>query len=337
MAAKNLNELERLVGLLAAKAKFKTDYTAYANKTRKLLIVEGVTDEAFIKKIKKDTVDCIVANNVFNSDTRFRTTPTEPINCKNAIVKVIYGISHFPSPFIAYPDDLDKWDLYGLVDLDCDEIGVAQHTPRLFITDTRDLETLILYSDEEVWDKLDKCEISESDIKQSFFVAYQLSEVRALLAEHHDMEKFNLRAVSCGSRRLDFDAFVKENKISLMDIIKYIAKESGEALSAEKMKRMFAGIVGSKNGKKRFDAEGIWKQDISSFDISRTSDFWTSINGHDVLQLLQYYNSDACRAYNCKSDGLNRKFEFALIAAYDSSCFSKTKLHAKMKASGLVE
>ena len=114
MAAYNAEEIKRLANLLAGNVKMKMDYAAVANKNRKILLVEGGTDVSFVNNIKTNTVDCLSADNIFNSNASFRTTTPKRVNSKNAIVQLILGISKYPSPFIAYPDDVDKWDLYGL-------------------------------------------------------------------------------------------------------------------------------------------------------------------------------------------------------------------------------
>ena len=68
MAAYNADEIKRLAVLLAGNVKFKAEYSAIANKTRKVLLVEGGTDEKFINNIKIDTLVCINADKVFNSN-----------------------------------------------------------------------------------------------------------------------------------------------------------------------------------------------------------------------------------------------------------------------------
>ncbi len=337
MAAYNAEETKRLANLLAANVRFKLEYSAVANKTRKVLLVEGGTDVKFISNIKTSVVDCLNADNVFNSNASFKTPHSIRVNSKNAIAQLIFGISKFPSPLIAYPSDLDKWDLYGLVDLDCDELGAGVSLPRLFITDTHDLETLIMSTDESVFANIDVCTISKEDVSKAYFVAYQLAKTRELINDYFDEKTFDLRTVSCGSREVDFSLFVNNCKISVVGLAKYIAKNSETVLSPPKVTKLIEQIMNEKGVKKRFTSEGLWKQDLTTFDIDSFDDFWTSVNGHDVLQLIRYYNADAESTFkNSDSTKLNRNFELAIIEKYNYSKIAVTELYKKMSAEGLA-
>ena len=312
----DVSEIERFAGLLAANAKFKLDYNNYISNKRKLLIVEGKTDHKFIKSIQNDCVDCLVAAEVFKSNNQFRTKSSEAINCKNAIVKIITGISHYPSPFVKYPDDLDKWDLYGLVDSDFEEFGSVRPTPRLFVTDTHDLETLLLSTDNDLLFRLKGCKIHHDDIARSYCLAYQLAIIRDELYK----KNIDIKAINCGSRQVDFSAFIEDGGVSKSKI-----NENTKTFCAHK------------NIKKRIDTQGCWKQDKNDFSTSFPSRFWNVVNGHDILQLLMYCNKSAKSAYG-DSDGysLYRSFEFELIAVYDYSQFSKTELCEKMNQAKLI-
>lgn len=333
----NPNEIKRLANLLASNAKFKLDYTAVLNKTRKILLVEGSTDRSFINKIKTDIVDCMVADQVFNNNAVFSTTASKTVNCKNAIATLIFGLTRIPSTFIIYPENIDQWDIYGMVDLDCDELNSGIQIPRLFVTDTHDLETLLISTDDDVFYRIDNCEVSEQDIKKSFFVAYQLAKSRELLGNYHDNQEFNLGAISSGSHKLDFSLFVQDDKISLFDLCKYITENSNNKKSSTKLKKLTTNIVNDKSFKKKYNVDGIWKQELSRFDYKTIPDFWISVNGHDILQLIRYYNKEVDAVFDGNdSTKLNRKFETALIEKYDYSKISATQLYANMKAESLV-
>lgn len=336
MAGNPFDETAKLANLLAAQAKLKFDYSLFLKNERKLIVVEGTTDKEFLSNIKEKSVDCIVANSVFNNNLSFKTSTVKPVNCKKAIVQIIQGISRYPSFIINKPNDIDKWDLYGMVDLDCDGLGALAPMERLFVTDTHDLETLMLSTDDTLLDRLEWGGIPQDDANKAYFVAYQMSEIREILSDCHDQDAFDLGYISCGSRQVDFKSFLQETKVCLPDLIKYIVKESGSIYSSAKTKKLIDKLLGSKEGKKKFNSKGILKQDISSFDISSTPNFWTSVNGHDVLQLIQHFNADAYAKYHSDSTPLNRNFEMSLINTYDYSCFQETELYKKMKAAKIV-
>ena len=337
MASNYIDEITKLSNLLVANIRFKLDYNNYLNNTRKLLLVEGATDREFIAHVKKDSVDCVIADHVFKSNTVLRTTPTERINCKNAIVKVIYGVSKFKSPFIPYPNDMDKWDIYGLVDLDCEELSAGVQFPRLFITDTHDLETLLLSTDKDILNRIDNCNISPEEITQAFFMAYQLAEVRNLLNGYYDKESFDLSSISCGSHQVDFSFFVEGNKINLCNLVNYITKHSEKEYPSTKIKQIIDRLLQSKLVRKKLSTDGVWKQDISGFDIDAIDEYWIIVNGHDILQLIRYYNEDAQNVFmDTPGQALNRAFESNLIEIYDYSKFSHTSLFEKMNSQEII-
>lgn len=331
-------EITDLANRLAANIRLKADYKTFLNKERKLLVVEGSTDEKFVDRVKCDKVDCISAKKVFKSNNCFRTNPAvSTINYKNAIATLIFGVSHYPSPIVKYPDDVNKWDIYGLVDRDYDEQIGGKPTPRLFVTDTHDLETLLISTDSNVLQNIDTCEISEEDISSALFMAYQLSFVRDLLSAYHDSENFQLSTISCGSRDVSFGQFFTDSRMNLYQLVKYIAAQSGNNLTEAKVKRIYEGARNSKFGRKRFTTEGIWKQEIRAFDVLDEVDFWKKVNGHDILQLLGYLNESVGLAfYQGRRDDINRAFEMSLIDAYDCQNFRKTDLYQKMEEVNLV-
>ena len=329
-------EVEKLTNLLVTNAKLKLDCSAYTGKNRKLLIVEGETDKIFFEHVKNETVDCIVAERVFNSDSMFRTVSTGRVNCKDSIVKIIYAITKIPSMIVQYPENLDDWDLYGMVDLDDGIDNSVESLPRLLVTDTHDLETLLLSTDPTILSRLEGCNISAEDTVKAYFVAYQLGIVRKLLSGYYDSKSFDLQKLSCGSEQVNFGAFVKEVKINLADLINYVTEESSEKYSSERIRSILNKTLNGKIGKKYFQTNGLWKQDITAFDFSSIENFWKIVNGHDILQLLQYYNADVFSAFSRTGKALNRGFEVKLIDTYDYSKFRKTKLYGKMKELGLI-
>ena len=248
----------------------------------------------------------------------------------------MFAITKIPSIIIKYPEDLEKWDLYGLVDLDADEERDTENIPRLLVTDTHDLETLLLSTDPTILSRLESCNISAEDTVKAYFVAYQLGIVRKLLSGYYDSKSFDLQKLSCGSEQVNFGAFVKEAKINLADLINYLTEESSEKYSSERIRNILSKTLNGKIGKKYFQANGLWKQDITAFDFSSIENFWKIVNGHDILQLLQYYNADVFSAFSRTGKALNREFEVKLIDTYDYSKFGKTKLYGKMKELGLI-
>lgn len=333
-------EIQDLAKQLVSNAALKLGYNEYKriiNKEHKLLIVEGATDEKFIKKIKNENVNCLVAGTIFTSNNSLRFESKDYVNCKYAIVSIITSISRFPSPFVKYPDELDKWDIYGLVDLDCEKLGDEPTPPkRLFITDTHDLETLLLSTDKHLFSKIEGCVISQDDIDKALFIAYQLAVIRKQLFQIQS--DLDLRSISSGSSAVDFSAFVDDSNINVVNLMQYIKDNTAGVRSNPKINSITNKIRGAKSLKKRLDANGVWKQTVQEFNYAFPVDFWEVVNGHDILQLLVYINDDAKKAFgNSKINTIDRAFEMRLIAAYDYSQFSKTKLNNNMNKAGIIK
>ena len=329
-------DFELQVNQLVSHVYLKLDYSQYLSKKRKLIVVEGSTDDAFIQKIKEDSVDCIVAANVFKSNDPFRSNSIKTTNCKEAIVTIITGLCRFPSVLIKNAKDIEKWDLYGLVDADYDDADITSAPPRLFITDTHDLETLLLSTDKELISRLEECEIPASDLYLAYHLAYQLAMVRQELKGFND--NLNLQIINCGSNQVNFGCFIETDKISVPNIIKYIGERQEPQIPSSKIKIISTAFCSTKNIKKKVDAQGLWKQSVGDFQKSIPLDFWKLVNGHDILQLLMYINESAAMAYGAEnSDRLNRNFELRLIAAYDLPQFRKTKLYEKMSQFEVVQ
>ena len=133
-------------------------------------------------------------------------------------------------------------------------------------------------------------------------------------------------------------AFVNDGVINLNALVKYIVLKSSNKLPPSKVTKICNSIVSSKTGRKKIDLNGNWKQLFDQFDHTKIPDFWNLVNGHDILQLLQFINEEICSAF--QDNGrytLNRGFEMSLIAAYDYSQFKKTILHQKMLTAGLLK
>lgn len=337
MAVTNPNEVLKLAHKLATTAKFKIEAATSANRSVKFLLVEGKTDKDFMDHVKATNVDCLIADHIFNErESGLRTRPLERINCKDAIVQLIVGLSRFPSSFITYPSNIDKLEIYGLVDSDCDELRAGAATPRLFITHTHDLETMLLSTDKSIFDRIENCNIPTQDIGQAYFIAFQLAYARESLDEYYDKDSFDLGKISCGSNQVDFLSFVQNSKINIIQIAKYVSENSPQPHPTQKFNQMCEKILKDKAVRKKFGNDGNWKQELENFNHETTPDFWLKVNGHDILQILQYYNESVYAAFHVDCVGLNRMFEGKLISIYDYSCFIGTPLHTKMKEQEVV-
>ncbi|SDB25217.1 hypothetical protein SAMN02910317_01224 [Ruminococcaceae bacterium FB2012] len=336
MAIKD-TDVKALANLLFSNIQLKLDYKKYLSNDRKLLLVEGTTDERFVKHVKKENVDCVAASKIFLSNAAFSTKHKNNVSCKGAIYKLIVGISHYPSPFIIYPSDIDKWDLYGLIDRDSDEIDFSRSLPRLLVTDTHDLETLMLSTDDDIFFRLNDCNITQEHIDKAFYLAHQLSITKRLLQDYYDKDSFDLQSLSSGSGKVDFSNLFDGERLDLHKLLDYICEHSISPITIGKRQKLCETVCKSKQGKKYYNADYKWKCKLSDFKEAMPSDFWLIVNGHDMLQLLMFINEEANNCFNdSKGFALNRSFEMKLIDIYDYATFANTELSQKMILSGLI-
>ena len=330
-------DIQKLASLLVSNIPFKLDYKKYLNDERKLLVVEGTTDECFVKNIKNENVDCVTASKVFSSNAALSTGPKSRVNSKEAIYSLIVGISNYPSNIIRYPSDIDKWDIYGLIDRDDEDCDPPRPLARLLVTDTHDLETLMMSTDKEILQRLDGCGITQEDIDKAHYLAYQLSESRAILKKYYDPESFDIRVISTGSYSVIFSEITDKDRINIHKLINYVIERSEDPIPEGRRQGFCDSVCEDKKIRRNYDPDGCWKAGPSEFNGSVPADFWLKTNGHDILQLLMYINEDVHYKFSDPSwPGLNRLFEMKLIEMYDYSAFEKTELNKKMVQSGLI-
>ena len=316
--------VQDIVNKLAGAMHMRMDFNSFSKGEKKLLIVEGQTDERFIRDHLNEDVLCLVANKAFGLNNGFDAR--QSINHKNAIIHVIYGLSQIPT-LIRCPQGSENWKVYGMIDMDFDEEERFTRTDKLFITDTHDLETLMISTDANLFEKIEDCIIRPEDLKKALFISYQLGKMKQILNG-----AVSTSPLSRASEQVDYSRFVlTDYRVSLLELIKYLNSESGGQLNTTKVKKLYDRLCKDKSVKKMLTKEGIWGKEINSFDISEIDDIWNTVNGHDILSLLKYLNEDAAYKFrNRSSYHLDREFEIALVEAYDHTKFGDTEICSKM-------
>ena len=326
----DIKNIERTVNMLAGSLHMRMDYFTQINAgTKKLLIVEGQTDKQFICGHLCDDVICMVANKAFDTANGFSPKPL--LNCKKAIVEVVYGLSVYPT-IIKCPKGSENWKVFGMIDMDFDDVGNHTKIAKLFITDTHDLETLMLSTEKNLLQKIEGCVIGVEDTKKALFMAYQLGRIRQVLTG--EMSK----GLSAGNNEIEYSNFILEDyRISLKSLISYLNKQTEEPIAPEKEKKLLEQLSKDRSIKQYLTKEGIWKYEIDSFDAAKTNDLWDIVNGHDILSLLRYVNETAAIKFKASSQyAVDRTFEMALINAYNHNNFKGTKICKRMVAEGIV-
>ena len=317
----NIKEVNRDINLLFSNIIMEADYYGLCeNSSPRFLLVEGGTDKSFAEKIDTN-VKCIIAAKAYGNNVS---------NYKNTIIKVVCALSNYPAEFFKVPKMLANCQLWGMVDLDFDDPNVAySFEKKMFVTDTHDLETLLLSTDNELLNKLDGCSISKDDIKTAYYMSYQLGMVKKTLYEVADKD-FDISMISSdGKYDVDYSVLFEDKKINIKKVVDYINEKAEKPVSSEKTKKFVDESV--KLLKKKVTREGTWVVSFEEFDITTTKDFWQIVNGHDIRALLKYINMDVARVFKKQSTyGLDRMFEGKLVEKYDYSNIKITTMYKKM-------
>ena len=323
------------VELLAANMALKANYARFAGSSKRMIIVEGNTDRKFVQNILLEDVWCMTSEDVFTNDF-YRRTDSEQVKKSNKqiIVDVVYGLDVYPT--LITTKGLEEWRVYGMIDRDFDDSRLHQKSKKLFITDTHDLETLLLSTDEKLLGKIDKCTISAEDIRVAFFISYQLGVIKNAIIDVCG-SYLSVGPLSAGNKDINYGEFISDRNVSVPALMNYLNSNIKHRLPAPKLGLYMKKVLSHNSIKKRVDKSGLWKQSPEDFDPSSAEDFWNVVNGHDILAILRLINEDAETAYsNAGGKLLNRDFEVDLIENYDYDCIKSTKIYADMKSEAIV-
>ena len=304
----------------------------FEKKEKRLLLVEGETDRLFIEKITNDDVNCITPNMSFDPDST---------NNKKAIVHALFGL--FKPEMLCEPERSNVLELklkeklknlvFGMVDLDYDAPSSYEPMPWLFVTDTHDLETLLLSTDEGDEGLVRRLKIPEDYSKKAYYLAYQLGFLRRVVAKLIDKgivkEKTFLKPMKSEA---NYEKFVDKNtcKINLEELLNFFEYNKNDKDE----------ILNNKEIRKKIDKDSfLWKGDLKDFDKSTYEDFWRVVNGHEILSLIRYiYQQEANEgAINEALPLLHADFEKIIITEYDYSALEKTKIYDRMKNENVVD
>ena len=341
----DFSQLAKYLKLLADTLSFRADYASFCGKKRRILIVEGRTDSSFLERMLVPDVVCEVASNVIRGtismEIGWGRREAEKFNCKDVIVQIVKGLVTFPPDFIPNcPRDVANWDVYGMVDSDYQDPSIFRSVTKLFMTDTSDLETLILSTDGEVLTRIEKLSLKHEEIKKGFTWAYQFAKVRNAMIELLPEKEISVASLLASSREIEYSHFIsEENGINVLEMLKYMCVQGGLSLSREKIRKLCTNIITKdKYLKKKVDKNTFaWVWTDSQGTASDQKDFWNVVNGHTILNMLKYASRNVALYYAGQTgERLNRQFETELIGQYDYGKFYSTSLFQSMFQAKLV-
>lgn len=329
----NITEISENINLVLGCIVLKKDYKEKLHARSPFVLVEGATDLKFFGKIKKDTVELISVSTILNDVSRLRrTSPVSNKSCKKVICDTIYGLSVIPSKIKCQQGATD-WLLYGVVDRDFEDFENITITQRLLQTDTHDLETLMLSTDEEALQNISEVSFSSDEISKAECLAYEMSKLRQQIRNNSNLR---VSKFTGESGVVEYSEFVDGTDIDAKKAVSYLTDRDDKKLSKNEKNMLVSAII-SEN-RRNIDSNGKFTYGSAYFDPLFYPDFWYDVNGHDLLSALIYVNEDAFyKYYDAKNNGLNRKFEFDLINAYNVKRITRSTIYRQMHSCDLVE
>lgn len=325
---------DRELGAALAYVGMRCNFQHHQNPSeKKAFIVEGITDEQFLARVKKSNVISFSIGNLL----RTRATMLNSTSRKGIILYLFQRLSNNPE-FFGFPIGCGQWHIFGLVDRDYDDETLNFRLPHLFVTDTHDIETLILSTDKNILSRINGLHISEDAICSSLYLAGQLAYYRqALYKLSSKNQEIDIRSITSSNGTINYSAFVENDNIVPQRLIKLLFENQGSRLSNEKLNRLTRSLLSDSLLKKHLDRNGEWKHQKDSFVPEQIEDFWMLVRGHDILSAICFYDTAASNFFKDSGDfSINREFEKTLIDEYDISKLSSTDLYKKMKAEELL-
>ncbi len=310
------------------------EYSDAAGFAYRTLLVEGATDTRFLEPILHEEARCYPVMRILQARQALGAgARADFVSCKAVILELLKRLASSPT-FFGFPEGSERWPLFGLVDRDFRASAALPRTPRLFVTDTHDLETTMLYTDPDIMTRIDGLgAVGEEDCRKAFFLAYQLALCKvAIFSLNGDL---NTRFVDGRHGLVDYGAFTHSCLIDLSELLSLINANQNAGLPPEKLAGIRRKVV--KSMKKHLTPDGLWKMSAETFSVGQREDFWQITNGHDILSALRFLCPSVAALF-ADSGGYaqNRAFEIALCKAYDYLKFAGTDLCRRLREAGLI-
>ena len=327
------DELKQCADLLLVTLAMKGEYYQAAGLLeKKVLLVEGVTDQRFLNRVKTENTDILCVSDFMRAAGAFAVTaPKLPtVYCREVIVSLIKYVSVMPE-YVQFPVKAKDWPLYGLVDNDFESSVPYAAYKKLFFTETHDLETFMLSTDPGLIRRLPGCEISKEEESRAYYLADQLAAFRLGMMVDKD---FTQRNVLQADGTVDYGRFLNGDRIDLQLFVKYL---NGNRKKPYFSKKLRAATKKLKEAMRKFlDEDGCWRIMFLEFCGFGRAEFWKRANGHDIASALCYVNKDAATRFRTRGSGFNRSLEVALNKGYDYACGADTVLFRNLYKAGLI-
>jgi len=313
----------------------------------RFLLVEGKTDERlFVRNLYNDDVIVCAVGDIFQSQdvlrrnyssscqglgtTEIRKPTTELVNSKNAVIEILSAF-HFAPVFNI---DASSWKVFGVVDSDYSNESETTSLQNLFMTDTHDIETLLLMTDETLLNRILNGLFSDDDIKKAYYLSYQLAILRTVFYADTYKTKIKTlegepillwRTIKTRLRNMQdrtLGSIVIGDAIDVTKLVRYVY--DGILLDNEVME-WSVRYMHDEIMKKHIDANtGKWKEHWDTFQLEE--DFYQLTQGHDIARFLRYVTRNRRSDLSYEDQTRIRNMEFLLVDNYCLSCLKKSQL-----------
>lgn len=283
--------------------------------------VWGAAHEKVIsKKISKDLERKTLVENESENESKDNKDEQKIPSIKNIILAIFRAFENYIDRIIDRENNYFKpfdGHVFGIVDKDDDDGGQLCGTEgRLFITDTHDLETLILSSDKRDCYFIGGKTLTQEELDKACYLAYQLNKFKKK-AEDYISKKQKALLKKDNGQYVNFNAMVRDKdkyKLNLEYVISYLNLDDNQV----------------KLIKNLFDKDSLnWKSSYEDFKKINEAERWLILNGHDIASAVGAVYPDMCE--------LGMSFEKALVLAYDITKFYNTELGKALEAANLIK
>ena len=282
-----------------------------------VLLVEGGTDEFFVSRLKIQNFECIAISDVKTAEEKlmqsyYNYNKEKQIDKKrNARRDVLNTVDVLNDKY----KHIAKF--YGLIDKD---FTTDTSDKIILVTPTHDLETLLLSTDDKIFDE----NIKEA-YEISIHVAYLIGKVEKYLQDHGKIYR-KLQDNDYG----DIIPIQKRN-LGLNDVRFLIELTDFEILLDKSIDE---------------NNDNLWRirTDVSNYisnieiDSYGNDDIYDIANGHDIANIMKLLCEEDIdrfvRSYNARAH--DRDVEFAIIAKYNMNNFRNTPLYNGMVRRELI-
>ena len=277
-----------------------------------VLLVEGGTDEFFVNKLEIQNFKCIAISDVRTAEEELMKSYYNYCKEKQSDNKRVARRDVLNTVNVLNDKHKNIAGFYGLIDKD---FTTDKSDKIILVTPTHDLETLLLSTDEEIFDE---------NIKEAFeisrHVAYLIGKVEKYLQDHG----YIYRKLQDNDYR---DIIPIQKRQLRLDDVMYLKDLTDFA-------RLLDVLIDENNDDKLRIIREV-SQNISNIEIDGYSDndIYNIANGHDIANIMKLLcKEDIDKFIKSHNAEVHKKrdVEYAIIAKYNLSNFKNSPLYKDM-------